>query len=162
MGNIVGTILAGGVDAALGALGGFAKDVREAITGKSIIDPNKQAELLLRAQEMEQAYLLAQLQYQKSQMEGQIATNIEEAKSDSLFKSGWRPAVGWTCVGALNYTYLLKPLLPWVATTWANSWGRVSAAGPLPEVPMGDLLILLGGMLGLAGLRTFERVKIGK
>lgn len=162
MPNIVGEILAGGVSAALNSLGGFAKDIREAITGKAILDPQKQAELLLRAQEMEQALAVARLAYEKSQMEGQIAINIEEAKSDSIFKSGWRPGVGWTCVAALNYTYLIKPLAPWIATTWAHSWGRVSAAGPLPDVPMGDLIILLGGMLGLGAMRTYEKVKIGK
>lgn len=157
--SLMQVLLSEGVGAIFKGIGDFAKDLREAITGKAILDPNKQAEILMKVQEMEQALALAQAQYEKAQMEGQIAINLEEAKSASFFKSGWRPAVGWTCVGALNYTYLVKPLAPWIATTWANSWGRMSAAGPLPEVPMGDLIVLLLGMLGLAGMRTFEQVK---
>jgi hypothetical protein len=82
---------------------------------------------------------------------GQIAINQEEAKSHSLYKSGWRPAVGWVCVFGLAYSFLLQPLLAWVSTIFTT---------PVPPVlDLGALITLLGGMLGLSINRTFEKVK---
>jgi hypothetical protein len=82
---------------------------------------------------------------------GQMAINLEEAKSDNLFKSGWRPAVGWVCVIGLLYTYLFQPLLAWYGT--AKGWGVP------PQLDLGDLIVLLGGLLGLGTLRTTEKLK---
>lgn len=82
---------------------------------------------------------------------GQIAINQEEAKSHSLFVSGWRPAVGWVCVFGLTYSFFLQPLL-----TWASTIFTISAP---PVLDLGSLITLLGGMLGLGGLRTMEKVK---
>tara|TARA_R110000822_G_scaffold182404_3_gene321987 strand:- start:936 stop:1349 length:414 start_codon:yes stop_codon:yes gene_type:complete len=82
---------------------------------------------------------------------GQIAINQEEAKSHSLYKSGWRPAVGWVCVFGLAYSFLLQPLLAWVSSIFTT---------PVPPVlDLGALITLLGGMLGLSINRTFEKVK---
>jgi hypothetical protein len=93
--------------------------------------------------EMEQAFELAK---------AQIGVNAVEAASPSLFTSGWRPAIGWICGAALAYQYLLRPLV---------SWGVIAAGHPLPMMPGLDdnLWQLLMGMLGLGGLRTFEKVK---
>ena len=76
-----------------------------------------------------------------------------EAASGSLFKGGWRPAVGWICAIAFGYHFVLQPLLVFVLT----------ASGvdlpDLPEFDMGTLLTVLGGMLGIGGLRTVEKAK---
>jgi hypothetical protein len=84
------------------------------------------------------------------QIMGQMRINEIEAASSSVFVAGWRPAVGWVCVIGLSYTFLLQPLLSWLSAI--NGW-----AVP-PALDMGDLLTLLGGMLGLSGLRTFEKL----
>ena len=81
----------------------------------------------------------------------QIEVNKEEAKSDSIFVSGWRPATGWICVAGLAYTFVLAPLITWGST----NFGFV--APPLLELD--TLIALLGGMLGLTATRTFEKVK---
>ena len=83
---------------------------------------------------------------------GQTDINVEEAKSDSLFKSGWRPAIGWTCAGGLFYQLLIRPIGTWVAK---NLWGWE----PMPSLEMDTLLTLLFGMLGLGAYRTIEKVK---
>jgi len=100
----------------------------------------------------------AKLELLKLQQSGQLAEmtqqteiNKVEAASSSVFVAGWRPAVGWVCVVGLAYTFLLQPLLSWLSSI--NGW-----AIP-PALDMGDLLTLLGGMLGLGGLRTFEKVQ---
>ena len=83
----------------------------------------------------------------------QIELNKAEAQSGSLFKGGWRPAVGWTCAIAFMYHFILKDLI---------IFGASFAGFELPELPefdMGTLLTVLGGMLGIGGLRTYEKQK---
>jgi hypothetical protein len=157
--GLIDKILAGGVNVALSAAGGLFKDIREAITGKAILDPNKQAELVLRAQEIENGLALASMAYDKAQLEGQLAINKAEAESPSLFKGGWRPAAGWTCVGGLLYTFLARPLLWWIIQVGLIIVGKVNVIPPLPAIEMTELLTLLGGLLGLGGMRMYEKAK---
>jgi len=86
-------------------------------------------------------------------VQGQLNINQEEAKNPNVFVSGWRPAIGWICGGALGYTYLGYPLLVWITTVWY----------PAIHAPLlgndGMLMELLFGMLGMGGLRTFEKLK---
>lgn len=82
----------------------------------------------------------------------QIAVNQQEAASASLFIAGWRPAVGWVCVVALCYQYVVAPLAPWLLNAFGVN---------VPKLPGLDdtLWQLLAGMLGFGSLRTFEKVK---
>ena len=83
----------------------------------------------------------------------QIEVNKAEAASGSIFKGGWRPFVGWVCGAAFAYHFVLQPLLIFI----------VAVAGlqipALPEFDMSSLMTTLGGLLGLGGLRTFEKFK---
>lgn len=155
------SLLEGGVSGLAKGIGDLAISIRTAITGETPLDPNKRAELLAQITALEAAAQKAAQDYDTTQMEGQIAIGKIEAASESIFKSGVRPAAGWVCVFGLAYTYVLKPLLPWTVGVWAAAWGQTSLVPALPEVPMGDLIILLGGMLGLAGMRSYEKVKLG-
>lgn len=82
----------------------------------------------------------------------QTEVNKVEAANASVFVSGWRPAIGWCCAIALFYTYLLSPLA---------TWGFGAAQIDVPEFPKLDdnLWELMFGMLGMGGLRTFEKIK---
>ena len=83
----------------------------------------------------------------------QIEVNKVEAASSSIFKSGWRPFIGWVCGTAFAYHFVLQPLLVFILTY---------AGHPVPELPefdMASLMTVLGGLLGLGGLRTFEKYK---
>ena len=95
----------------------------------------------------------AQLAAAVAIVQGQLQVNQAEAASPSVFVAGWRPAIGWVCGGALAYTYLLYPILMWAAAIW---WPNLS---PPKLGNDGMLYELLLGMLGLGGLRTFEKVK---
>jgi hypothetical protein len=83
----------------------------------------------------------------------QLEINKAEAASGSLFKGGWRPFIGWTSGVAFAYHFVLQPLLVFVLT----------ASGvdlpDLPEFDMSTLLTVLGGMLGIGGLRSYEKTK---
>jgi len=157
-------LLAGGAAGLFSGLGSFAKDLREAITGKTILDPNQQAEILMKMAAIEAAAAQAAVDYDRSQMEGQTAIAKLEAASQDPFVTRWRPAVGWVCVLGLFYTFLLKPMLPFFFECGALLTGRdVTSVPILPEVPMGDLIVLLAGMLGLSGMRSVEKIKgVGK
>ena len=85
--------------------------------------------------------------------QNQVDINKIEAASDNIWKSGWRPAVGWVCVLGLFYEFILMPILPWVL----NSLGH--PAQPLPKIDNDSLDTLLYAMLGLGSMRTFEKVK---
>ena len=95
---------------------------------------------------------LAQKQAHENAM-AQIEVNKTEAASDSIFKGGWRPFIGWVCGTAFAYHFVLQPLLIFVMTY---------AGYPVPDLPefdMASLMTVLGGLLGLGGLRTFEKYK---
>lgn len=84
----------------------------------------------------------------------QRAVNKVEAASGSTFVAGWRPAIGWVCALALAFQYLVRPIFGWVSSVWFPQ---------LPTLPGLDenLWQLMFGMLGIGGLRTFEKVKAG-
>jgi hypothetical protein len=121
------------------------------IIDKIIPDPQAKAEAKIKLLEMEQAGAFKALDADLQIALAQIGVNKAEAESPDFFRSGWRPAVGWTCVVGLVYTFLLQPLMSWGSAIWHI---------PVPPVlDMGTLITLLAGMLGLGGFRTFEKVK---
>lgn len=85
------------------------------------------------------------------QITGQLEINKTEASNTSLFVSGWRPSIGWICSAALAYQYIIRPIATWIAAMTGHQ---------LPPMPGLDdnLWQLLLGMLGLGGLRTFEKI----
>ena len=101
----------------------------------------------------------AKLELLKLQQNGELAImtaqtdiNKTEAANSSVFVSGWRPAIGWVCALALAYQYLVRPL----GGTLAGVFGVTIP--PLPGLD-DNLWQLMMGMLGMGGLRTFEKVQ---
>tara|TARA_R110002050_G_scaffold289445_1_gene442103 strand:+ start:269 stop:670 length:402 start_codon:yes stop_codon:yes gene_type:complete len=84
---------------------------------------------------------------------GQIEINKTEAAHKNMFVAGWRPFVGWTCGIALAWHFVGQPLVVFVI-----AYSGVESP-PLPAFEMESLLTVLLGMLGLGGLRTFEKTK---
>ena len=83
----------------------------------------------------------------------QIAVNKEEAASGSIFKGGWRPFIGWVCGMAFFYHFVLNPIILFVIAI-------IGIEIPdLPNFNMNTLLTVLGGMLGIGSLRTYEKQK---
>lgn len=98
--------------------------------------------------EQEKAELAAAVQV----VQGQLEINKEEAKSPSFFVAGWRPFVGWVCGSGCAWNWVGLPILK----------ALLAIAGNTIDVSPADLsemLPLLLALLGLGGLRTFERVK---
>lgn len=79
----------------------------------------------------------------------QIEVNIQEAQHQSIFVAGWRPFVGWMCGVGLAYQAILHNLLEWLSGIYGF---------PVPPAPDSDVLVyVLGGLLGLGALRTYEK-----
>ncbi|MGA1047156.1 MAG: 3TM-type holin [Minisyncoccia bacterium] len=83
----------------------------------------------------------------------QAETNKEEAQHRSVWVAGWRPFIGWVCGFALAWHFVLSPVVLFFAA-WFNI-----VLPALPAFDMGSLMTVLMGMLGLGGLRTFEKTK---
>ena len=90
---------------------------------------------------------------------GQIEINKAEAQHGSIFVVGWRPAVGWVSVFALGYQFIAYPLMTW-AWAFMQSKGWIAATlTPPPLLDVEALMVLLTGMLGIAGARSFEKLR---
>jgi|TARA_R100000353_G_scaffold173861_1_gene140713 hypothetical protein len=94
----------------------------------------------------EKAELIAEIN------KAQLEVNKVEAGHTSRFVSGWRPFTGWICATALGYHYILQPLLTFILYSSGNQI-------ELPVFDMTTLTTVLLGMLGLGGMRSFEKVK---
>ena len=148
----VGSLLTNGIS---GAVGSLAKDIRTAITGKEAITADERKAILDQVHEIERL----SLQADQAIAAGQMEINKIEAAAASLFKSGWRPAVGWICAIGLFYQFIIRTILPWFIDVAAQALHATLAVPPLPALDMGTLMMLLSGILGLGGFRTFEKVK---
>lgn len=82
----------------------------------------------------------------------QTEINKVEASHRSLFVAGWRPFIGWVGGIAIAYAYLLHPIMQWMSAVWLPDITP-------PELVLDNLFELVIAMLGLGGLRTFEKVK---
>lgn len=130
----------------ISTIGGLVTTIIE----KIFPDANKK----LDAQEAKTAVLAAMEEMRiKGEFElvlGQLQINAEEAKSSSVFVAGWRPFIGWVCGVALGYYYVAQPFLIW-------GFSIFDINTTMPTLELGELMTLLLGMLGLAGMRSYDK-----
>lgn len=95
-----------------------------------------------------------ELELQKALIESdtkQVEANANEASHQSIFVAGWRPMVGWVCAISFAAQFLIWPLV---------NWGlAMHGMDPLPELHADQLDVVLMGMLGLGGLRSFDKLR---
>ena len=120
------------------------------IVDKVIPDPAQKAAAQLQILQLQQQGDLAHLKADVDEAIAQVNLNNTEASSPSLFKSGWRPFVGWVCGVALAVQFLVAPIGCWVA-------GLMGHPTQFPPLDLGTLMTLLFGMLGLGAMRSFDK-----
>ena len=115
-----------------------------------IPDPQAKAKAALEAQQAMQEAEQKAMALIAEQNSKQADINLEEAKSTNLFIAGWRPSLGWVCSAAFAWVYVVQPIL---------SFFFAAAKHPiaLPVLDFSQMSPILTGMLGLAGLRTYEK-----
>tara|TARA_R110000822_G_scaffold67094_1_gene163618 strand:+ start:93 stop:461 length:369 start_codon:yes stop_codon:yes gene_type:complete len=82
----------------------------------------------------------------------QLEINKVEAASRSVFVSGWRPFIGWSCGAAMALNFIVFPLASFVLA-------QTGHLVELPTLDMSEMMPVLMGLLGLGGLRTVEKIK---
>lgn len=127
----------------LGALSGVVNKVLDFIP-----DPVAKA----KAQADAQAQLLAFVQ---SQNTAQAEVNKTEAASESIFVAGARPFILWVCGAGIAWTYVAGPLVSDVVRIWVPAYAPT-------VLDSGTLMGLVTSMLGLSGIRSFEKVQVAK
>lgn len=145
---VIGTALGGPAGGAAGVL--LAKALGTDATPDAVAAALSPASLV-KLREIEADLQRAQIAADSAALTGQLDVNKVEAASDSLFVAGWRPAIGWVCAVAFFWTFVLAPLLAFVAAL-------AGYTGKLPEMDLSELLPVLAGMLGLGYLRTKEKL----
>jgi len=111
-----------------------------------IPDPNKRAE----AKEEFESELMTAVMSAAGQ---QNKVNAVEAAHKSVFVAGWRPFIGWVCGAALFWAFVLQPIAAWLFSGFYPDF-------PVPpQIYTDNLYQLVLAMLGMGGLRTFEKLK---
>lgn len=139
----------------VGELVKLAKDAIKSFFPETSEEKLAAIELSLRGQAMDNELL-----------KGQQAINLEDAKSESLFKSGWRPCVGWVCTFGLAYQTLglalIKTLLALLVIVGVNPDTIEQVITLMPDMDTATLVSLLFNLLGITtvgAMRTVERIK---
>ena len=130
IGAIISSVLGGGIGKAIGTV---AKTIG-AWQDKKISAQVAMAEIAIRVPTM------------------QMEINKIEANHPSIFVSGWRPFIGWICGAGFGYAFLIQPLV--------NGFiGMMGYEQTFPSLDTGVLVSIVVPMLGLAGYRSYEKVK---
>jgi hypothetical protein len=120
------------------------------ILDRVLPDPAARIAAQQKLMELQQNGELAELNAELQTRLGQIEVNKIEASSESIFKAGWRPFIGWVCGFALAYEFIVRVIAGYIFGNWLG-WMEP------PQLDMGDLMTILGGILGLGSLRTYEK-----
>lgn len=71
----------------------------------------------------------------------------------NIFISGWRPFIGWICGFGIMWAFVIQPVLTW----FMKVSGDVST--PIPPMETDGLYQLVLAVIGMGGLRTYEKMK---
>lgn len=122
------------------------------VLDKLFPDPTAAGEAKMKLMELAQTGELAKMNAEMQIATGQLEVNKVEAANSSIFVSGWRPFVGWTCGAAFAFKFIGGPMLVFIA-------GYFGHPITLPEMDFTEMSTILMGMLGIGALRTVEKVK---
>lgn len=122
------------------------------IVNKFIKDPQEAAKAQIQMLEIKQSTEFKQIESALQEKQMQADVNKVEASNEHLFVSGWRPFIGWVCGCSIALQFLVFPLLSW-------GFGFAGYAISFPELPSEMLYGMIFGMLGIGGMRSYEKVK---
>jgi hypothetical protein len=146
-----------------GGVGDVVEKVGDAIH-KNVTSDKERMALEKEASKAAQDFNIKLAQMDTDLAKGQQAINEEEAKNPHLFVAGWRPFIGWLCGITLGIMFIPKCLAItgfWIYSAYLSQTGQAPppALPEFPDLGAGQMLGLVSAMLGLGGLRTWEKVK---
>lgn len=104
-----------------------------------------------KAREAEAEFLKLAMDGELKQVIAQLEINAREAAHPSIFVAGWRPFFGWAGGFGFIYATIGQPILAWI--------GAIKGWPAPPELNLDLMWVVITGMLGIGGLRTFEKSK---
>jgi hypothetical protein len=119
-------------------------EMGKTLLDRFVPDPEKRA-----AAEFELIKMASEGDLKKVMM--QLEINAKEAVHPSIWVSGWRPFFGWSSGGGFVYATILQPLLAW--------YSLIKGYPTPPELNIDLLWVVITGLLGIAGARSFEKSK---
>ena len=131
----------------------FAGGASGLLEGASSIIKTMKADPLEIAK-LEQAITQAKMNLELGLSQAQTKINEIEAASSDKFVSRWRPTIGWICGAAYAYTFIFQLFVTFILVVF----GHPLEASQLPHIPVSELSVVLMGMLGLAGMRSYEKI----
>src|SRR5579864_5639036 len=121
------------------------------IVNKLIPDPVAKAQAQLQILQLQQNSTFKEIDAQLQSAAQQTDTDKVEAANTSLFVAGWRPFIGWICGTGLGWNYIGISVLSFVTSA-------VGHPIVVAKADLSEMMPLLIGMLGLGGMRTFEKI----
>jgi len=146
-GSTIGKIIEKG----LGVIDQFVTDKDEANRLK--------AEIRRQVENQSHEENIAKINQETAWITGQLDINKQAAKSKSTFVAGGRPAIIWICGTALGYQFILYPILCWVWKTFTALGYLPDGVEPPPTMSMSELMPVLLGLLGIGGMRSYDKSK---
>lgn len=122
-------------------------------------DPKERDEHLRKLEEIKERGDAAELNAHVQLIQGQLKINAIEAAHPSLFVSGWRPFIGWVGGFSLAYAGFFYPLLTWLFTLLQALGVIPEEVKPPPLIEAAVLGTIVGGMLGIGGMRSHDKAK---
>lgn len=122
------------------------------IIDKVIPDPEARDKAKIALLEAQQRGELEELRVRQAPALAQIEVNKTEAASANIFVSGWRPAVGWVCVAAVLWHFVLVDFLVFALSLFG------ATIQAMPQLDIQELLGLLFAMLGIGTMRSVEKI----
>jgi len=147
LGGPAGGLVGSGIEWLAGKFGASDKTVegiKQTLSGMT-------SEQLLAAKQMDIDFQKFCLDNDIKLQMAQIAVNVEEAKSSSMFVAGWRPAVGWIGAFALGYSSIAEPVLRFIAQV------GFKYLGAFPVINTNITMQILFGMLGIGAMRSYDK-----
>jgi len=133
----------------LGSLFDFGSKVLERI----FPDPKDRLDAQQKLLELQQTGELAKLASETELAKGQLSINQEEARSGDKFASRWRPMIGYICGFAFAYKFVVQPFLIFILVSFGSNFDYHK----LPELNWAEMSPVLLGLLGLGGMRSYEK-----
>lgn len=133
--------------AILGGILGDLLDPVKDIISEVVVDKDKKIEIQFKLKELEDKLN----ERVHEQILAQTEINKTEAEHDSIFVAGWRPFAGWVGGIGLATSTVVLPIAHWLSRVWGYD-------GPFPIIHTELLIMVLGGMLGLGGFRSWEKI----
>lgn len=130
----------------VGGITTLADDIIKLIPNKNNLTPQEAATLQLD---------LAQLLMAKEINTSQAATNTAEASNPNLWVSGWRPGIGWACMLAFVWQFIVLQILVYINAQFNHNI-------VVPVFDTASMITILTGMLGLSGMRSYDKITVAK